>query len=61
MEIKKPVFEKIKVNIREIYVDEDGLTRERVRTVDLPTGQEVNVPASEKKEKKGKRPFEPIP
>ena len=38
MEIKKLCFEKKEIQIKEYYVDEDGKTRERMKTVMLPTG-----------------------
>ena len=38
MEIKKLCFEKKEIQFKEYYVDEDGKTRERMKTVMLPTG-----------------------
>lgn len=38
MEIKKLNFEKKEVQIKETYIDETGKTRERVKTVMMPTG-----------------------
>ena len=38
MEIKKLTFEKQDIQIKELYVDENGVTKERVKTVKLPTG-----------------------
>lgn len=41
MEIKKLNFEKKEVQIKEIYIDEIGKTRERFKKVMLPTGNVV--------------------
>lgn len=38
MEIKKLNFEKKEVQIKETYIDEAGITRERIKKVLLPTG-----------------------
>lgn len=38
MEIKKLIFEKKEVQIKEIYIDETGKTRERIKKVMLSTG-----------------------
>lgn len=42
MEIKKLNFEKKEVQIKETYIDETGKTRERVKTVMMPTGNIIN-------------------
>ncbi|MBR6571400.1 MAG: hypothetical protein IKK75_13200 [Clostridia bacterium] len=55
MEIKRLNFEKVEVEIRETYLDENGLTRERVRTVLVPTGRVLRddeTSASDDKEEK---------
>ena len=39
MEIKRLVFEKKEIEIRETYVGEDGRTRERIKKVMVPTGK----------------------
>lgn len=41
MEIKKLCFERKETEIKEFYIDEFGKTRERIRTVMLPTGNVV--------------------
>lgn len=41
MEIKKLNFEKKEVQIRETYIDETGRTRERIKTIMMPTGNIV--------------------
>jgi hypothetical protein len=38
VEIKKLNFEKKEVQIKETYIDETGKTRERIKTVMMPTG-----------------------
>lgn len=39
MEIKKLVFEKKEIEVKETYIDEEGKTRERVKKVLIPTGK----------------------
>ena len=41
MTIKKLNFEKKEVQMKEIYVDETGKTRERIKKVMIPTGNVV--------------------
>ena len=38
MDIKKLNFERKEIQIRETYIDEKGRTRERIRSVGVPTG-----------------------
>lgn len=42
MEIKKLNFEKKEVQIKETYIDETGKTRERIKTVMMPTGNIIS-------------------
>jgi len=42
MEIKKLNFEKKEVQIKVTYIDETGKTRERVKTVMMPTGSVIS-------------------
>lgn len=55
MEIKKLNFEKKEVQIKETYIDETGKTRERIKTVMMPTGNIIPAnnsrPASSEKKK----------
>ena len=55
MEIKKLNFEKKEVQIKETYIDETGKTREKVKTVMMPTGNIISDskprPASSEKKK----------
>lgn len=55
MEIKKLNFEKKEVQIKETYIDETGKTRERIKTVMIPTGNVISAnnsrPASSEKKK----------
>ena len=38
MEIKPLTFKKRIVEIREQYIDSDGTTKERIKTIEVPTG-----------------------
>lgn len=41
MEVKHPVFEQVEVEIRETYVDEEGMVKVRTRRVLLPAGRRL--------------------
>lgn len=38
MKIKKLLFEKKEIEVKETYVDENGKTRERIKKILIPTG-----------------------
>ena len=42
MKIEKLDFAKKEIEIKEIYVDSDGKTKERIKTVMAPTGRCLN-------------------
>ena len=39
MKIKKLIFEKKEIEVKETYVDENGKIRERIKKVLIPTGK----------------------
>lgn len=43
MEIKKLNFEKKDIQIKETYIDETGKTKERIKTIRMPTGKIADV------------------
>lgn len=49
MEIKRLEFQKEEIEIRETYLDSDGVTRERTRKVMVPTGEPVEKAEKEKR------------
>jgi len=55
VEIKKLNFEKKEVQIKETYIDETGKTREKIKTVMMPTGKIIPTdnsrPVSSEKKK----------
>ena len=38
MKIKKLLFERKEIEVKETYVDENGKTRERIKKILIPTG-----------------------